>query len=86
MKYKIEDYINSGFYEETDADIVNHKIKIVKCKKNHQCVNCKAEIKIGDNAYFEKGFMHDEPVSCYTCISCIDIWLDFIKSLEEVKE
>ena len=55
-------------------------------QKKHQCVNCKAEIKIGDNAYFEKGFLYDEPVSCYTCISCIDIWLDFIKSLEEVKE
>ena len=26
----------------------------------------------------ESGFMDNEPVSCYTCIPCLDKWLDEI--------
>ena len=56
MKYKIEDYINSGFYEETDSDIVNHKIKIVKCKKSINVLIVKQKLKLGIMLILKKVF------------------------------
>lgn len=78
MKYKPEDYINSGFYEG-DEDLVNHKEKVVKCRKPHKCMGgCEKEIAIGEYALRETGFMDNKPVSVYTCLPCIDKWLDEI--------
>ena len=36
------------------------------------------ETKIGHYAIRETGFMADKPVSSYTCVECIDKWLDEI--------
>ena len=77
MKYKPEDYLGSGFYGgDFGDDIENHKEKIVKCRKPHKCTGgCETEIKAGDYALYESGFMDGEPVSCYTCLPCIEAWL-----------
>lgn len=76
MKYKPEDYIESGIYGMDDDDIVDKKEKIVKCRKPHKCMSCEKEIAIGDNALRETGFMDGKPVSCYTCLPCIEEWLE----------
>lgn len=78
MKYKPEDYINSGFYDgDMDVGIENHKVKVVKCRRPHRCNGgCETEIKAGEHALYESGFMDGEPVSCYTCLPCIDAWLE----------
>ena len=76
MKYKPEDYIDCGFYGG-EEEIENHKEKVVKCRKPHECMGgCGSEIKAGDYALLETGFMDGEPVSCYTCLPCIEAWLE----------
>ena len=75
MKYDKELYLDSGFYG-LDEDIENHKEKIVKCRKLHSCVSCQKEIKVGEQALYESGFLDGEPVAAYTCITCIEEWLE----------
>lgn len=75
MKYSIEDYEQTEFYE-LDEDISNHKQKIVKVRKMHKCAICQKNIQIGEQALRETGFMDNMPVYCYTCIACCDEWLD----------
>ena len=82
MKYKPEDYIDCGFYPG-DEDIQNHTEKVVKCRKPHQCVTCQKQIEIGEYALAESGFMDGEPVRSYTCLPCIDKWLDEINGDSE---
>lgn len=75
MKYKKEMYLESGFYDEHE-DIEHHKEKIVKCRKPHKCSNCQKIIAIGDDAFYESGFMDGEPVSNYVCLPCIEAWIE----------
>ncbi|PNX48576.1 MAG: hypothetical protein BV457_03435 [Thermoplasmata archaeon M9B1D] len=76
MKYDKEMYLDSGIYGYGDEDISCHKEKIVKCRKTHECCTCNKEIKIGENALHESGFMDGEVVNAYTCIECIEEWLE----------
>ena len=76
MKYEPEYYIGSGYYSDMDDEIVNSKEKLVKCRKNHKCATCQGEIKSNDYAVLETGFMDGRPVSCYTCLTCIEKWLE----------
>lgn len=78
MKYPKEMYLDSGFYgADMDGEIENSKEKIVKCRKLHKCVGgCDTEIQAGDFALCETGFMDGSPMSCYTCLSCIEAWLE----------
>ncbi len=84
MKYKPEEYIDSGFYGgDMDSDIENIKSKVVKCRKPHRCVcGCETEIGKGDYALLESGFTDGKPVSVYTSTQCIDKWLDEISVKE----
>jgi len=87
MKYKIEDYLNSGFYGNDDSEIDNYKEKISRCKKPHKCMGgCDLEIKAGDYALVETGFMEGEPKRVYTCLKCIEKWLDESGQIEEIEE
>ncbi len=76
MKYDKELYIGSGIYEDMDANIECYKEKIVKCRKEHVCPSCQKTIKIGEEALYESGFMEGEPLSCWTCLPCIEKWLE----------
>ncbi|HUM45169.1 MAG TPA: hypothetical protein PKI14_19660 [Fervidobacterium sp.] len=82
MKYPISEYEETEFYLPDD-EVVNHQQKIVKTRKPHKCCNCQKEIKTGENALRETGFMDGRPVSCYTCIECCDEWLDEINGIDE---
>jgi hypothetical protein len=75
MKYKPEMYLDSGVYSDGDDDIDNKKEKVVKCRKQHECTGCRVEIAIGMHALRETGFIDGEPVSRYTCLPCIEVWL-----------
>lgn len=86
MKYKPEDYIESGFYGDGEEDIEGRTEKVVKCRKPHKCMACEKEIQIGEHALLEKGFMDGEPVSCYTCLPCIEEWLDELNDCDEDEE
>lgn len=77
MKYDKELYLDCGFYDgDMDVNIECHKEKIVKCRKEHTCSTCKRTIKVGEQALYENGFMDGKPVSSYTCLECIEKWLE----------
>ena len=77
MKYQPELYIGSGFYDGDESIILQHKEKIVKCRKSHVCSGgCGIEIKTGEYALNESGFMDGKPVNSYTCLPCIEAWLE----------
>lgn len=79
MRYRPNEYIGCGIYDGDDSEIRNHQEKLVKCRKQHICGGCGKQIMPGDTALLETGFEPDlGPVSCYTCIPCIDDWLDTI--------
>lgn len=89
MKYKPEEYINCGFYT-IEEGFEHHKEKLVKCRKPHECMggmdSCAKTIHPGEMALYESGFSDGEPVSCYTCIPCLDEWLDELKELQDEEE
>jgi hypothetical protein len=76
LKYDKELYIGSGVYGYDNEDISCYKEKLVKCRKIHTCASCEKEIKIGDYALNETGFMDGMGVSAYTCTKCIEEWLE----------
>lgn len=86
MKYPKEMYLDSGFYAgDMDCEIENPQEKIVKCRKPHKCLGgCKIEIQAGEYALCESGFMDGKPVSCYTCLPCIEAWLEESGQVEEL--
>lgn len=75
MKYDKELYIDSGFYSG-DEEIEKYTEKVVKCRKSHKCAACQKEIPPGEHALLETGFLDGEPVSCYTCLPCIEEWIE----------
>lgn len=75
MKYDNELYLDSGIYG-IDEDVSCHKEKVVKCRKPHTCVGCGKEIAVGEQALSESGFLDGNPVYAYTCIKCIEEWLE----------
>lgn len=75
MKYDKELYIDSGFYGG-DEEIEKYTEKVVKCRKSHKCAACQKEIPPGVHALLETGFLDGEPVSCYTCLPCIEEWIE----------
>jgi len=74
MKYAKEVYENSDYYG-SDEDIVNHKQKIVKVRKQHECCQCEKSIEVKANALCETGFVDGMPARAYTCIDCCDKWI-----------
>lgn len=79
MKYTKEDYENCFIYGAGEEEIACHKTKMVKCKKPHSCANCGREIAEGEQAVRETGFMDGRPVSCYTCVPCMDSWIEEVQ-------
>lgn len=75
MKYDKNLYVDSGIYG-LDEDIRNYKERVVKCRKHHKCVACEREIKQGEQALYESGFTDDGAVSAYTCLECVEEWLE----------
>lgn len=77
LKFAKEDYETCDFYggDMDGEDYITRKI--VKCRKPHECMGgCGSTIQRGEYALCEKGFMDGYPVSCYTCIKCIDEWIE----------
>lgn len=76
MKYDKELYIDSGIYGFNKERLANKKEKLVVCWMPHICANCAREIRKGEQALYESGFLGGKPVSCYTCLGCIEEWLE----------
>lgn len=78
MKYTEDKYLDTGIYG-LDEEIMNHKEKIVKCRKPHECVKCGGNIEKGTKVLYESGFLDGMPVNAYTCIECVEKWIEEIE-------
>lgn len=85
MKYDKELYLDSGIYG-LDEDIRNYQEKIVKCRKPHECILCQKEIRQGEHALYESGFDDCGAVSAYTCLECVEEWLEESGQIESDKD
>lgn len=81
LKYDKELYLDNEIYG-LDEDFVKRSEKVVKCRKPHECNNCGHEIVPGDYAVHETGFMYGKPVSTYTCIRCMEKWMEELGRVE----
>lgn len=78
LKYPKEFYIDSGFFDgDMDCEYINRTEKLVKCRKDHECVNCRKKIRSGDYAVNDSTLFPGEGwKSCYICTHCIEGWLE----------
>ncbi len=82
MKYSEEMYLGSGIYDICEEE-KNHKEKIVKCKKEHECAFCGNKISSGEKALYETAFVYGAPASTYTCLKCVEEWLEESGQVEQ---
>ena len=78
MKYTEEQYLNSGFYgEDREGEIRMRQLKIVTIKKEHPCIGgCNTDIGVGQKAMNETYMLDGKWYSFYTCLPCLDAWID----------
>jgi len=77
MKYKKEVYEELSLFDgDRDSDFEDVSQKIVKTRKLHKCMDCEAEIPVGDNALSLTAIGDGGFVTIYSCIPCLDKWLD----------
>lgn len=77
LKYRKELYTDSGMYSgDMECEIDAYEEKLVKCRKPHVCATCQRDIPKGDYALREHGFFDHKPVSAYTCVECVEAWLE----------
>ena len=83
MKYNKDIYLEWNPFEgDRDTDIKVYEWKMVKTRKIHDC--CLSllvgdeyhEIPSGELAMREHAIVDGEWESTYSCISCMDIWLE----------
>lgn len=80
QKYTDAKYLEAGeSYFEPDEWVSNQEFKIVKTRKEHECVGIdhkgNQNIPAGAKALCERAIHIDEGrVSCYVCLPCLDEW------------
>ena len=62
--------------DDMDVDIQNYSSKLISTRKDTKCVYCGAEIKCGDYALAEKGFLDGEPFYVHNCLDCVEETMD----------
>lgn len=84
QKYTDEQYLEAGeSYFEGDDLTGNHTYKIVKTRKEHECMGVAHKgnrtISVGSKALCERAIHVDSGrVSCYVCLPCLDEWCEDI--------
>ncbi len=64
------------FEGDRDVGIRNKTVKIVKTRKDHDCIGEDSHvIKPGALARFESAIVDEKWASYYMCIPCMDKWL-----------
>lgn len=91
MKYSKEEYEADINFGDRDVDIRCQKVKLVKCKKDHECFfglfkGDTHNIKYGEIARLETALIDQEFWSSYyICIPCLDKMLDEENGIECVE-
>ncbi len=80
MKYAKEKYLNSGIWDDVilQADAQHLHNKLVKIRKEHDCLICHNWIQIGDMALNTSAWLPHEGGwnSWYTCTGCIERFIE----------
>lgn len=93
MKYTKEEYLDEPWFQGDESDIRCQTIKFVKVRKEHQCFLSLGRrdvephnVKIGNNAYYEKALIDGQFASYYMCTDCMDAWLDEVNRVDEEEQ
>lgn len=76
MKYDKDLYVDNGIYAFKEKGMKCRIEKIIKCRNPHKCASCGKEISQGEQSIVEIGFLEGERICCYTCLTCIEEWLE----------
>ena len=89
-KYPVEEYTGLNMpFDDMDVSLTGIESKLVKTRKDCQCMYCGAAIKKGDYALAESGFMDDgdkKPYYIHYCIDCVDDELLYFHGEEHDEE
>jgi len=84
MKYKRYIYERNYLSPiDRDVEVLNKVAKLVTTRKAHFCWVCRKTFPKNTAMVCERAFVDGKPGSCYTCIDCID---DFIEENEIIAE
>lgn len=75
MKHTPEQYLDCGFYTQTEDETL-YSSKIVKVRKEHICSFSQVVIPKGEIAFFEKCLLDKEWVTSYTSLEVLDKWIE----------
>ena len=79
-KYEKSKYENCYLpYDDMDTNILCHKVKLVKTRKECKCVYCGTVIQAGDFAQAERGFLDDmehKAFYVHNCLDCVEEYMD----------
>ncbi len=89
MKHSIEVYENCNHYGSS-GDEIQYSCKVIKVRKRHYCIESDEEnhfIEPGQMALVEVALIPGvDCQSAYTCLPCLDDWIDHIKAIEELSK
>ncbi len=89
MKHSKEDYETCNYYEST-GDEIQYSCKVIKARARHYCIASDEKnhfIEPGQMALVERALIPDVGRrSAYTCLPCLDDWIDHIKRIEELSK
>lgn len=71
---------------DMENSVKSHTSHLVLCRKEHKCWNCGAGISKYDHALAEKGFLDGKPVNCWTCLDCVDDYMDMMHGVIDTDE
>lgn len=78
-KYEKSKYENCYLpYDDMDTNILCHKVKLVKTRKECKCVYCGTVIQAGDFAQAERGFLDDmehKAFYVHNCLDCVEEYM-----------
>ncbi len=79
-------YLVAGFFNDGDAEIRAHQVRMVTTRWTHRCALGDHEIAVGSRARYESAIAEGRPGSCWCCIPCMDRFLDANPEIRDAAE
>jgi hypothetical protein len=85
QKYSDAQYLAAELFDDGDAEIRAYQKKIVTTRKGHRCaagdvLHEPHQIAAQTRAVKESAFVEGEWGTAYSCLTCVDKWLDEINA------
>jgi hypothetical protein len=86
QKYPDSKYLEAELFDDGDAEVRCMTRKIVVTRKEHRCAFADAitkphDIPVGTRAIRESAIVEGAWGSAYSCLTCVDKWLDHLAEL-----